>query len=252
MGTSQSSPGPRGNSPLVPPWADTQPEQPLPEPEARRFKPFRQDLGRYINSGDSVDLRSALGHYARRASGGSTVASRRMGPVTSAGASLYGALLGSSPFGAPGEKSINLGDLSGKDCSVAIDTIINALTPDGGDSDKIRSAINLALVDALDGVETFDQSAITDDLIMDTMIGYLAESIFLQIVMDGGNAWTKAETAVQEISAEVALRELIKVIVDKYMASKLSGKVRSFTRSEFIKIQQRVIAEVWTEWEAYK
>lgn len=251
MGTSQSSPGPGGGSPLVPPWADSQPEQPLPEPETRRFKPFRQSLGDFIKSGDSGDLRSALGHYARRASGGSAVASRRMGAVTNAGASLYGALLG-SPFGAAGEKSINLSGLAGKDCSVAIDAITTALTPDGGDSDKIRAAINLALVDALDGVVTFDPTAMTDDVIMDTMIGYLAESIFLHIVTEGGNAWTKAETPVQEISAEIALRELVKVLVDKYMASKLSGKVRSFTQSEFIKMQRQVIAEVWTEWEAYK
>ncbi len=251
MGTSQSSPGPGGGSPLVPPWADSQPEQPLPEPETQRFKAFRQSLGRFIKGGDSGDLRSALGHYARKASGGSAVASRRMGPVTSAGASLYGALLG-SPFGVVGEKSINLGDLTGKDCSYAIDAISNALTPDGGDSDKIRSAINLALVNALDGVETFDPSAITDDVIMETMIGYLAESIFLQIVMEGGKAWTKAETAVQEISAEIALRELVKVLVDKYMASKLSGKVRSLTQSEFVNMQRQVISEVWSEWEAYK
>lgn len=29
MGTSQSSKGPGGGSPLVPPWADDQPQQPL-------------------------------------------------------------------------------------------------------------------------------------------------------------------------------------------------------------------------------
>ncbi len=38
MGTSQSSKGPGGGSPLVPPWADDQPQQPLPSPQERRFE----------------------------------------------------------------------------------------------------------------------------------------------------------------------------------------------------------------------
>lgn len=45
MGTSQSSTGPGGGSPLVPPWADDQPQQPLPPPQERRFAPFRESLG---------------------------------------------------------------------------------------------------------------------------------------------------------------------------------------------------------------
>ena len=46
MGTSQSSKGPGGGSPLVPPWADDQPQQPLPSPQERRFAPFRESLGK--------------------------------------------------------------------------------------------------------------------------------------------------------------------------------------------------------------
>jgi len=252
MGTSQSSPGPGGRSPLVPPWADDQPQQPVPASQPARFKPFRQSLGEFVKSGDRKELKSSLGYYARKATGGGGTASRRMGAVNKAGASLYGALTGGGSFGVPGEEVVSLSDLSGQPCEVAIAAITRALTPDGGDADKIRAAMNHALVEALDGVETFDPSCITDDVIVDTMIGYLAESIFLQIVMDGGRAWNKAETAHQELAAEEDLRELVRVVVDKHMSPRLAGKARAFTRQEMVELERQVIMDVWKEWEGYQ
>lgn len=253
MGTSQSSPGPGGSSPLIPPWADDQPQQALPEPMPARFKPFRQSLGNFVSGGDRVDLQAAMGHYARKASGGGSSAARRMGEVTKAGGSLYEVLSGAGIEGAPsGESSFDLNVFSGMPCDQAISAITQALTPTGGDGDKIRAAMNHALVEALDGVETFDLSCITDDIIVDTMIGYLAESIFLQIVMDAGKAWNKAETATQVLYAESELRELIKVVVDKHMGTKMSSNVRSFTRSQMVQIERSAIMDVWKEWESYQ
>ncbi len=46
MGTSASSKGPRSTSPLVPAWADADPEAPLPPPEGQRFRAFRTEFGR--------------------------------------------------------------------------------------------------------------------------------------------------------------------------------------------------------------
>jgi hypothetical protein len=252
MGTSQSNPGPGGKSPLVPPWADDQPQQPLPPPQPARFKPFRQSLGRFVSSGGGDDLRSALGHYARKATGGSRNASRRMGSVTQAGGNLYDFLRGDGTFAPPGETPISLDQLAGQPCELAIATITQALSSNGGDTDKIRVAMNHALVEALDGVDTFDPSHITDDVIVDTMIGYLSESIFLQIVMDAGKAWNKAETTAQILKAEADLRELVRVVVDKNMAPRLDGKAQSFTRSEIIQLERQVITEVWREWENYQ
>lgn len=250
MGTSQSSPGPGGNSPLVPPWADDQPQQPLPSPQDRRFAPFRESLGSSVSSGDRGELRRAVGHYARKASGGSGSAVRRMGSVTHAGGGLFGILTGEPAV--PGETSIDLGSLAGLPCELAISSITETLTSDDGDSEKIRVAMNHALVEALDGVETFDPSCITDDVVVDTMIGYLAESIFLQMVMDSRKAWNKAETATQAMRAETELRELIKVVVDKHMAPKLVGNIRSFSRQQMVHIERQSIIDAWKEWEAYQ
>ncbi|WP_305910541.1 hypothetical protein Q9L42_020510 (plasmid) [Methylomarinum sp. Ch1-1] len=173
-----------------------------------------------------------------------------MGSVTQAGGGLFGILSG-APAG-PGELTVDLGGLAGLPCELAISEIAQALTSEDGDSDKIRAAMNHALVEALDGVETFDPDRITDDVIVDTMIGYLSESIFLQMVMDSGRAWNKADTPAQAMRAETELRELIKVIVDKHMAPKLAGNVRTFTRQQMVQIERQAIIDSWKEWELYQ
>ncbi len=251
MGTSQSSPGPGGGTPLVPPWADDQPQQPLPTPPPRRFQSFRRSLGDFARTGDSGALRSALGHYATKGTGGGGIASRRMGSVTQSGGGLFDALTGGGTFGTSGEQAISLNDLSGQPCEVAIAAISQALSSGDGDADKIRAAMNHALVEALDGVEVFDSSCITDEVIVDTMIGYLAESVFLQIVMDAGKAWNKSETAAMTLNAEEELREVCRVIVDKFMSPKFESGIRNLNRNEIIQIEKQVIVEVWGEWEGY-
>ena len=250
MGTSQSSTGPNGGSPLVPPWADDQPEQPLPPPQGRRFAPFRESLGNAVSNGNKADFRKAIGHYARKASGGSSNAARRLGSVTLAGGGLFGTLAQIAM--SSGEPYIDLARLTGLPCEMAISAIAQALTTQDGDSEKISAAINNALIEALDGIEIFDPQKITDDVIINTMIGYLTECIFIQMVMDSNKAWNKADTPSKAIHAETELRELIKVVVDKHMAPKLVGNIKNFPINQFINIERQVIIEVWQEWEAYE
>ncbi|WP_426724088.1 hypothetical protein [Enterobacter cloacae complex sp. 339J8] len=61
--------------------------------------------------------------------------------------------------------------------------ISHSLSDGSEDADKIQTAMNDALVEALNGKSTFDPSDITDDVIIETMICYLTDSIFLQITM---------------------------------------------------------------------
>ena len=256
MGTSQSNPGPGGSSPLVPPWADDQPDQPVPAPDPQRFRSFRQSLGSFVKSGNADDLHRALSSYATKSSGGSSTASRRLGSVNQVGADLYSLLSGAGAPVAPGTPGspqvIDLGSLTGQSCDVAIAALVEALTPENGDSEKIRVAMNNALIEALDGVEIFDPAVITDEIIVNTMISFLAECVFLQIVADGGDAWKKAESSGRETAASEDLWELIKVVVDKYMAPKFSQNVRTLTKSEYITLERAVIGEVWSEWGSFE
>ncbi len=251
MGTSQSSNGPGGNSPLVPPWADDQPQQPVPPAQNRRFAPFREAIGKSVQGGGGQrqQLQKALGHYARKATGGSTVAARRMGSVTQAGGALFN-LLSGTPTGTG--QTINLQNLAGLPCDQAIASIVDSLGTDDGDSEKIRAAMNHALVEALNGVVDFDPNNITDDVLVTTMLEYLAESIFLQIVHDAGKAWNKADTQTQALQAEISLKALIKAVVDKNMAPKLAGNIRSFSKEQIVQIERESIIESWKEWEDYQ
>lgn len=250
MGTSQSHPGSGGSSPLVPPWADDQPQQTLPSPEPARFKPFRQAFGGFVCSSDDSKLKSALGHYARKGTGGGSVAVRKFGSTTKAGGALHGFLTGGNvTFDG---NTINLASLSGIPCDIAINKISQLFTANGGDGDKVSLAMDNALTEALDGIATFNLNAITDDVIINVMISYLSESIFLQIVQDAGRAWNKAEIPSQIVKAENALREMIKVTVDGHLANQLKGNIRSITATGMTQIQRAVIGSVWSDWEAYQ
>lgn len=274
MGTSQSNPGPGGASPLVPPWADDNNEQDLDEPqqrepsneepsdtndepdkepysplpEPRRFKSFRQDLGKFVLSGNKSSLRKSLGHYSRKASGGRSVAPKRLKSATKAGASLYGALTGLTVTDRANGSTFNISELSGLPSELAIARISQAFSGQDGDSEKIRVAMNHALSEALEGVEIFDLQSITPDIVLNSMINFLTEAVFLQIINDSAKAWNKAQSALASIRAENALRELIKVVVDEKLAPYLS---QSLSISQCEQVQQQTIKEVWQVWENY-
>lgn len=248
MGTSQSNPGPGNGTPLVPPWADDEPDRPLPLPDPNRFRSFRTSLGHFVKTGNRDNLISAVVSYANKSSGGGGVASRRLGAVNEAGANLFIALGGIAGGSMPGQDPNFLHDLVGKPCELAIAAIVEALTPENGDADKIRAAMNDALIEALDGIEVFDLNVITDELIVNIMISYLSECVFLQMVGDAGDAWKKAESPSRETAASEDLKELVKVVVDKYMAPKFGDNVRGVTKNELLQIEKQVIQEVWNEW----
>ena len=277
MGTSQSSPGPNGASPLVPPWAnddneqdsddpqqeqepsnkepsdteDNEPDQGQPPPpplEPRRFKGFRQNLGKFVLNGNQGSLKQALGHYSRKASGGSAVAPKRLKSATKAGASLYGALNGFPVTDRANGSTFNISELSGLPSELAIARISQAFSGQDGDSEKIRVAMNNALSEALEGVEVFDLQSITPDIVLNSMINYLTETVFLQIINDSAKAWNKAQSHLASIRAENALRELIKVVVDNKLTPHLS---QSLSISQCEQVQQQAIKEVWKEWENY-
>lgn len=253
MGTSQSSLGPNGESPLIPPWADDQPTLPIPKALPARFSGFRRSFGQFVQSGNRSDLNRALRNYATKSTGGGNTASRRLGSVSNAGAGLYSFLAGTGSITGENGEQFSLTDLTGQPCDSAIATISRVLTPNDGDADKIRSAINNSLVNALEGVDTFDPGAITNEVIITTMLNYLAESVFLQIALDAGKAWKKAESFTQQMNAERDLMQLTRVIVDEKLSSRLSGSsTKSFSRSQFLDIERQLIREVWADWEKYQ
>src|SRR4051794_19973871 len=125
MGTSQSSKGPVGGVPMVPPWVDPAPPDaaagdgmpestgsedvsqsvpsgpdsdekaatptpgPPPMAPAARFRGARLSLGSFARSGDSSEMRRGIGRYVRNGYGGGGTATRRFGSTTNTAGKLH-------------------------------------------------------------------------------------------------------------------------------------------------------------------
>lgn len=246
MGTSQSSVGPNGRSPLLPAWVDDS-QATTQTPDPQRLKGLRQAIGRAIGGGGREDVRKALGHYARKAIGGKHTSVQRLGKITQAGAGLFEIFSDSLQQ----QYSVNLNSLNGQSCDEVINQITELLAGHHGDSDKIRSAMNIALSEALEGMTTFDEHSISVEVIAKMMICYLTESIFLQIVHDAGKAWNKGGDLVQISNVENDLRQLVHEVVDITLAPKFTDDVCQLTTEQMQEIQNQVILEIWEEWENY-
>jgi hypothetical protein len=150
------------------------------------------------------------------------------------------------------EAGVDLSELNGQDTDVAIQAIVNALTPNNGDADRIRVAMNEALSECLTGLEEFDFAHITDEMLVRMMLAYVRECVFEQVVLDSRDAFSKAREAGRSEQAEKELRALIAAATDKHMRPLLSGNVRTLDGRQVEAVQTRSIAAVWTEWEAYE
>lgn len=249
MGTSTSSKGPGSNSPYVPASIDTN-GQHIPEAPPQRFKGFRVNLGKFVSSGDSDYLRSAVSNYASGATGGSSIAATRFGSMAGAGGALFGAIAGLRDGQAP--PGIDLAALNGRDTDIAIDLIVQALATEDSDSDRIRVAMNDALSECLEGYDDFDFERITDDMLVQMMLAYVTKCIYGQIVLDSKDAFAKAASPSQVEQAERDLYSLVESVSDKHMRPLLSGNLRSFSSIKMKNIQLASIREIWSEWEAYQ
>lgn len=200
-------------------------------------------MGRLL-SGGGGGLKSALKKYAG-GTGGSSIAITRMQNIVTAGTGLHDTLSQT-----PGNRqAVNLRNLTGMDCETAIEKITRELTPVGGDADTIRAAMNHALSNALEGVENFDENAITEDIIVEIMIEYLSDSIFQGIIRESSGAFEKADSPLRQVKIENELREVIRVDVDRQMKPLIDGNIRTFSLSRIESLQNTVIKNVWEVWE---
>lgn len=252
MGTSSSKGGSGGGSPLLPPWVD-QPPGPPPKPEKDRFRNFRLNLGKFVNSGDAKDLRSSVGHFARSSSGGASVAKNRISPIASVGGNLVG-LISDLQSGGDGASLAgeDLTSCLGADIDVAVEKIVDALTPDNGDADKISAAMQSALLEVLEDDATFDPLSITSDDLISLVCAYLVEAIFLWIVSESDKSFQKADTGPQANKAEASLRELVKVSVEDAIGAKNLTNIGALKPNDIAEIEREVTHDVFQVWEGYE
>ncbi|HIF9136251.1 TPA: hypothetical protein ACX6QO_000730 [Photobacterium damselae] len=274
MGTSASSTGPNNKSPLLPPWAEQggsvevgsdvivppqevdngKVQEQIPGsvpniPSPNRLTGARRAFGDYAKSGsDSSNLRSSLKKYSRSSGGGSGV-SRRLASGITAGSGLLGMMQGDSVK--YNDRTLSLSELNGLTTDQAIDRISDHLTPDNGDAESVRLAIDFALAEVLPDEEKFDESMFTDDVVTEAISCYLTDLIFQDVVDGMGKAWFHAEHPSKHHKMEEELRDLIKVITQSKVEKITSDNGGHLSQGNITKIQIDAISQTVDEWESF-
>lgn len=249
MGTSSSSKGAGGSQPLVPSWADSEPGKPLPEAPARRFVGFRTQLGKFANGGGSDALSAAAKNYARTTTGGSGVGPRRYGSSYAAGSQVLSILGGpsSAPISsAPSAPSLE--QLAGRPVSEAAQAIADAVSPPNADADRVRSAVIEAICEISEG-DTFDPTDFSTESGILFVESFLTQTIFQDLVEQGGASWNKSDSLAAANAAEKALLEFVKTAVS-VAVSALPSPEAAIDPNTSSAIMQDVVRRVWETWES--
>lgn len=284
MGTSASSTGPNNKSPLLPPWAkqgdpvevsssasqaDGDGGQKVPDkaevdngkvqeqipgqvpniPSPNRLVGARKSFGDYAKTGGTnSNLRSSLKKYSK-SSGGGAGTSRRLASGITAGSGLLGIMQGDSVR--VNDRPLSLSDLNGLSTDQAIDRIAEHLTPENGDADSVRLALDFALAEVLPEEDAFDSSMFADDVIQEAISCYLADLIFQDIVNGMGKAWFYVEHPSTHHKIEEEIRDLVKVITESKLEKLMSDNAGKISQENITRIQIDVISQTVDEWETF-
>lgn len=240
MGTSQSSRGPGGGVPLVPPWtpapapgpaapAEGAPSPPAPDPSGpsgppqppapiplaapRRFASARINLGSFARSGDGGSLRRGLAHYVRSGYGGSATATRRFNGTARTAAAL-GDAMASVAAGRPDAVDPRL--LLGRSHDQVIAAVIEAVRPIDGslDAEASRVSIRYALSDLLEKYPSADLLQLDDAQRAFLVEGFTAADVFGRFESDlGTTLLEKAPTVPAALARLKDVRDYIKQVV---------------------------------------
>ena len=248
MGTSQSSKGPQGAVPLVPPWvpdlpvapgADTSPNTPpdeqstnpettndtvapvanvgIPVAPAQRFSGARRNIGEFFHSGNSAAMRRGIGEYVRKGYGGKAYAARRLGGTAQTAGALYNALAPAADR-QPGQPGVNLDRqvLAGRPARDVIDAIIEAVRPVDGtqDAEASRMAVSDALSQLLERFPDADLLSLSQEELRFVIERFVSKDVFQRLELDiGQGVHEKAPTAVAALDRLKQMRDYIRETV---------------------------------------
>lgn len=224
MGTSQSSPGPGGGVPLVPPWTpdlpapDPKPDSDEPAPDAdspdqtgpgdgadgsddapdsglsptapgNRFQRAKISLGTFSKDGDRQHLRRALRHYVSSGYGGSGTTTRRFGGTVATAATLGNVLAGlASGTRTQAEGLLDRALLTNASARDIMNAIIDAARPVDGtlDAEAERASINDALSDLMDTHPDADLLNLDEEQRSYAIERFAANDVFRRFELDLG------------------------------------------------------------------
>ncbi|GAA5201999.1 hypothetical protein GCM10023346_47750 [Arthrobacter gyeryongensis] len=158
--------------------------KPTPLAPPARFRGTRRALGAFCRTGNSQELRRAVGHYVRTGYGGSATMTRRLGGTAATAGRLGGVLQsGRTPDGADLRDAVLA---SGNDVNVVLDAIVDAASPADGSQDKesSRRAVRDALSELLVRFPDADLLALTDAQRVFVIERYAALDVYGRFCLD--------------------------------------------------------------------
>ena len=255
MGTSSNHPGSGPVTPLVPPWADPDGTDPSPPSQPMRFRAFRTDLGKFAATGNQDYLRSALGHFASKASGGASTGARRFTSMAGAGADAVLAFGGQGGIGAAlARAGVDLDALRGAPVQAVVEAIARAFAPDNGDHDKVEAALREALLVVLEEVPDFDVESFggfTEDQYVTLIAVFLENCVFEHVLNEAGDAWDRAASPAEQVAREADLRTLIRAAVGEHLQPLADAGITGMTREGLVAAQRGIVEGVLRTWEEY-
>jgi hypothetical protein len=255
---------------MVPPWVEDVPSEPsdddgdsgeqdqqLPDldqdPTApfARFSSARRNLGSFVVTGNSRDLRRGLRYYVATGYGGSRTFTRRhAGTATTAG--RLGTVLesGRAPDGASLHDQALTG---GSDVNRIMDAIVEAVRPVDGtqDAEASRKAVRDALSDLLDQYPDADLLNLDDAQRQFVIERYTALDVYGRLCLDLEKA--VVAKAPDFVTALSRLAEIRGFIVQSISSSfrRLRGGATAITTSRIATITKRALAETFAVFEEY-
>ena len=277
MGTSTSSSGPGSGVSFDPPWLDdvfplvqppadegpnignaetddNQTEEPtnitdnpvvVPNVAMRaRFGAARRNLGNYIGTGSTTDLRKALGHYSNRGMGGATRLSKRMRASTAAGAGLYDLL---RSVRNPSDTQIRewVQFLTNQDLSAheIANEIIQQIVPEGGSTEEesCRNAMADALSELIAENPAIDLLHMDDNSIWSVIEKFISNQAFNRLNLDIGQVFENANYSPREVVQRInSMKEYLNSEISAQLQG-LRGNNNALSRQEMSQILQEAI-----------
>lgn len=288
MGTSQSSKGPSGGVPMVPPWvpdaapapptdkepADvapndvTEPAAPATAPAAvpadapssapmapaGRFTGARRSLGSFARSGDAGDMRRGLGRYVRGGYGGAGTAAQRFGGTAATAGALHGALsaTASGQALAPGSP-LDPVLLEGRSAREVIDVIVESVRPIDGtqDTEASRASIRDALSELLTKYEQADPLNLNAEQRDFVIQRFVAMDVYRRFALDlGKTIQDKSPSAASGLARLKQVKDYVKETVAAAFR-KLRDAGQRLTSGHVAQVVRAALRETMDVFEGY-
>ncbi|MFN3212437.1 MAG: hypothetical protein ACE37M_04990 [Henriciella sp.] len=253
MGTSANNPGPNPRSPLVPPHADSTPDEPVPPRPEHGLRKFRTSLSKWVSSGGGRQaLPAAVANYVGGALGGASTGTRRFGAATNASAAAIAGMAGLGGLGGEqtGDLQAQLSEAIGQPIEVAASIIARVVAPDNSEGDHVIAVIQDSIIEACEDADEFELDSINEDFLREVLIRSLIEMIYHDLAERiGGASLDKAESPSERQARENELHDFISETVEQQLATTPSDEYPLSDQNGIRDFQLTCIERVLESWE---